>query len=50
MKITQQLEEILRQLKQSEPPGADDEPLIDEEAIRARARRAADRMRRERNG
>ena len=41
----------LAQLLAGEPDAAnDDEPVIDEDLIRERVRRSAERMRRERNG
>jgi hypothetical protein len=43
------LEQALRALDQSPEPANDDEPAIDRQAIRERARRAAERMRRARN-
>jgi hypothetical protein len=41
--------ELLQALGQEPAPANDDEPAIDVEALRARARRAAERMRRARN-
>ena len=42
------LRDLARALGQAEPPANDDEPIIDEQAIRERARRAVERMKRER--